>query len=110
MTLRNFVLLVGLAALMTAPMTSFAADKGKSAAPATARNGQKVSAKPSQERGAVFQECKDCPVMTVVPAGTYMMGSADTDGQAYNKEESPQHAVTISKPFAVGVYAITRGE
>ncbi len=107
MSLR-ILTLIGLLALLAAPVDAFAADAGKAAS--TARNGQKVSPTPSKDRGVVFQECKDCPVMTVVPAGQYMMGSADTDGAAYNKEESPQHAVTIPAPFAAGIYPVTRGE
>jgi formylglycine-generating enzyme required for sulfatase activity len=43
----------------------------------------------------VFRECADCPEMVVVPAGSFTMGSREGD-------ESPQHAVTIAAPFAVG--------
>ena len=49
--------------------------------------------------GATFQECKDgCPVMVVIPAGEFMMGSAPGDGDA---SEGPRHKVTIAKAFAV---------
>ena len=44
--------------------------------------------------------------MVVVPAGSYMMGSE----RGGNDNERPRHQVTLSKPFAVGVYEVTRGE
>jgi formylglycine-generating enzyme required for sulfatase activity len=44
--------------------------------------------------------------MVVVPAGTFAMGSAQTDKKAYTSE-MPQHTVTIAKPFAVSKYELT---
>jgi formylglycine-generating enzyme required for sulfatase activity len=47
--------------------------------------------------------------MTVIPAGTFMMGSpANEPGRATN--EGPQHTVTIARQFAVGRFAVTRDE
>lgn len=43
--------------------------------------------------------------MVVVPAGSYLMGSASEDSRDDN--EGPQHRVTIRKPFAVGVHEVT---
>ena len=55
----------------------------------------------------LFKECaRDCPEMVVVPAGTFAMGSSQTDKQADNSE-FPQHTVTIAKPFAVSIYELT---
>jgi formylglycine-generating enzyme required for sulfatase activity len=51
-----------------------------------------------------FKECSDCPEMVVVPAGRFMMGSPDGQG---NADEHPQHAVTITKSFAVSRYELT---
>jgi formylglycine-generating enzyme required for sulfatase activity len=57
--------------------------------------------------GQSFKECaQDCPEMVVVPAGTFAMGSPQTDKQAY-EIEFPQHQVTIAKPFAVAKYELT---
>jgi formylglycine-generating enzyme required for sulfatase activity len=42
-----------------------------------------------------------------VPAGEFLMGSPDGQGQEY---EHPQHKVTIKKAFAVGIAPATRGE
>ena len=41
--------------------------------------------------------------MIVVPAGNFVMGT-DREG------EGPAHRVTIAKPFALGVYDVTRDE
>jgi Sulfatase-modifying factor enzyme 1/TIR domain len=60
------------------------------------------SLKPKQE----FQECSRCPVMVVVPAGEFVMGSLQTDHHA-EVNETPQHMVTIAKPFAVSKFEVT---
>jgi formylglycine-generating enzyme required for sulfatase activity len=53
-----------------------------------------------------FKECTSCPEMVVVPAGVFDMGSpTDEKGRVFH--ESPQHKVTISKPFAVSKFEVT---
>ena len=44
-----------------------------------------------------------------IPAGEFLMGSADTDPGARD-DEQPQHSVQISRPFYMGVYEVTQGE
>jgi len=56
-----------------------------------------------------FKDCDGCPEMVVIPAGEFMMGSPMNE-EGRSASENPQHKVTIIKPFAVGQYAITRGE
>ena len=51
-----------------------------------------------------FKECTHCPVMIVVPAGSFMMGSPAAQGQ---DNEHPQHNVTIANPFAVSNFELT---
>jgi formylglycine-generating enzyme required for sulfatase activity len=46
------------------------------------------------------------PRMVVVPAGTFTMG-APTGESGREDDEGPAHAVTIAKPFAIGVYEVT---
>ena len=54
--------------------------------------------------GSVFcDDCVACPVMVIVPGGTFTMGSEDPDA-------SPVHRVTIPSAFAVGKYEVTREE
>ncbi len=66
---------------------------------------QEKELKPSD----TFKECAKCPEMVVVPAGTFTMGSP-TNEPGRSADESPQHTVTIARPFAVGRFEITFAE
>ena len=59
--------------------------------------------------GRVFRDCPECPEMVVVPAGSFMMGSAP-DEEGRDNDEGPVHRVTIEKPFAVGKYEVMFAE
>jgi formylglycine-generating enzyme required for sulfatase activity len=65
---------------------------------------------PEQERplkpGDRFKECANCPVMMVVPAGSFTMGSPPNE-PGRTSAESPQHTVELSRQFAVGQFAVT---
>ncbi len=66
--------------------------------------------------GEVIKDCPDCPKMVVVPAGSFLMGSAEAETireQVPDKNaisERPQRRVSVTQPFALGQYAVTRGE
>ena len=45
--------------------------------------------------------------MVLIPAGEFMMGSADSDKDATHHEK-PQHRVRITKPFYMGKYLVTQ--
>ncbi|MGO9115028.1 MAG: formylglycine-generating enzyme family protein [Thermoguttaceae bacterium] len=45
--------------------------------------------------------------MVLIPAGEFLMGSPDTDNDAFFTEK-PQHRVRITKPFYLGKYLVTR--
>ena len=62
-----------------------------------------------RQEGTVFRDCPDCPEMVVVPAGGFQMGSPG-DEEGRDDDEGPAHGVTISRPFAVGRYEVTRSE
>jgi formylglycine-generating enzyme required for sulfatase activity len=60
-------------------------------------------------KGDWFKDCPSCPDMVVMPAGRFILGSpADEPERSAGRED--QVSVTISKPFAVGRFAVTRGE
>ena len=61
------------------------------------------------EVGVRFRDCAECPEMVVVPAGSFLMGSPDTE-EGRLDQEGPVHRVTIGSPFAVGVYEVTVAE
>ncbi len=54
--------------------------------------------------GSVFRDERDGPELVIIPSGSFMMGSAEGQGEA---EEDPQHKVTINYPLAVGRFAVT---
>jgi len=59
--------------------------------------------------GERFKDCRDCPEMVVVPAGTFTMGSPPDEPQREGARED-QVPVTIATPFAIGAFAVTRHE
>jgi formylglycine-generating enzyme required for sulfatase activity len=78
------------------------------------------------QAGQTFRDCSDCPEMTVLPAGSFFMGSSieetardieatvpkDEVGHARQSTtfEHPQHLVEIGQPFALGKYRVTKAE
>ena len=48
----------------------------------------------AQEVGEVFRDCDVCPEMLVVPAGSFIMGSPETE-EGRRENEGPQRQVTI---------------
>jgi formylglycine-generating enzyme required for sulfatase activity len=59
--------------------------------------------------GERFTDCAACPQMVVIPAGSFTMGSPpDEPERAAEREDEVR--VTIARPFAIGAFAVTRGE
>ena len=68
--------------------------------------------------GEPFQDCRPttegkpsklCPQMVVIPAGSFVMGSPESEAGRY-PDEGPQHRVTMGRAFAVGKYDVTFDE
>ena len=53
-----------------------------------------------------FKDCDVCPLMVVIPAGDFIMGSPDNESER-SDNEGPRHNVTIQSPFAIGKFEIT---
>jgi formylglycine-generating enzyme required for sulfatase activity len=101
-----------------APPTATVTAKPPAAAPAPAAPPPAPAAAPTQTvlsvppppvpgsapaRAGEFRDCENCPVMTPLPGGSFVMGSND-DGT-----EKPPHQVTV-KPFAVSRFMVTVAE
>ena len=61
--------------------------------------------------GQQFKDCASCPEMVIVPGGAFTMGAPpDEERHPGTTEHEDQVRVAILKPFAVGRFAVTRGE
>jgi formylglycine-generating enzyme required for sulfatase activity len=58
--------------------------------------------------GDDFSDCETCPIMRVIPAGSFVMGSPDDE--ALRDPDEGQHTVTFKNSFAIGKYPITWNE
>ncbi|RMN26925.1 hypothetical protein ALQ62_03607 [Pseudomonas coronafaciens pv. zizaniae] len=59
--------------------------------------------------GKTFKDCKDCPEMVVLPAGTFTMGAPEEE-MGRQPDEGPLHDVTFAKPFAISRFQVLSGE
>jgi formylglycine-generating enzyme required for sulfatase activity len=92
------------------------ASRKQVAAQARAQARAQALARPAQTQaaagasaGTVFKDCDVCPEMVVLPPGRFTMGSPDSEAER-NKNEGPQHEVTINYKLAVGKFAVTFDE
>ena len=63
--------------------------------------------------GERFRDCPECPLMVVVPPGSFTMGESASKVDSYGLNfyvEGPPHRVNIGYQFAVGVYEVTFAE
>ncbi len=73
------------------------------AAPRLCNAMESTAAKPGSE----FKDCSSgCPVMVVIPAGKYIMGSPESETDR-STSEGPQHEVTVAEPLAVSKFEVT---
>jgi formylglycine-generating enzyme required for sulfatase activity len=64
---------------------------------------------PSQTFRDKLQSGSEGPLMTVIPAGRFLMGLPEDESGRHDKQGS-QHEVHIARSFALGVYAVTFAE
>ena len=57
----------------------------------------------------IFRDCRDCPEMVVLPAGSFEMGSLSSEPGRWDNE-GPRRSVRIGYRLAVGRYEVTVGE
>lgn len=81
----------------------------------SARDGQgSALPAPSENAGTAFQDCANkCPVMIVIPAGTFVMGTSSDAPKEVDGFPLPsylQHQVTIAKPFVISRFEVTFAE
>jgi formylglycine-generating enzyme required for sulfatase activity len=55
--------------------------------------------------GQTFKECRNCPEMIVLPAGTFTMGSSADD--PLRRDNEIQHDITFPRPFALSTTPVT---
>ena len=63
-----------------------------------------------RQSGEVFRDCRQCPEIVVIPAGSFVMGSDDPGARGQFRKEMPAHPVTIERPFAIGKFEVTFDE
>jgi formylglycine-generating enzyme required for sulfatase activity len=64
---------------------------------------------PGMSPDKIFRDCPDCPDLVIVPAGSFNMGSPESEDERFDTE-GPVHPVTITHSFALGKTEITRGQ
>lgn len=93
-------LVVASCCLMCIPLHAFSAEPNASVKEAKSPH--------TPNTGSIFRDCTGCPDMVVIPAGSFNMGSPDSEDSRHS-DEGPVHRVKITT-FALGKTEITRGQ
>ena len=81
-------------------------DRGRTAMEATGLTVEQEKTQAAKP-GSEFKECANgCPMMIVLPAGKFIMGSPENEPDRH-ASEGPPHEVTVAKPFAVSKFEVT---
>lgn len=67
--------------------------------------GLAATAQADEDVGDTFTDCSVCPEMIVLPAGSFLMGSPESEPE--RRENEKQRRVTFAKPFAISPTPIT---
>ena len=69
-----------------------------------------VAERKSHPNGSsIFRDCRGCPEMVIIPAGTFLMGAPKSEEGSAAGLEQPVHEVRVGK-FAAGRFDVTRDE
>ena len=71
--------------------------------PASEPDGDPIFSDRFEEK--TFQDCPDCPIMVIIPAGSFVQGSPASEPQSLNRER-PQRTVNVPA-FALGETPVT---
>ena len=77
--------------------------RARRAAECQAEEGARRPARPRRLR-----DCESCPELAVIPAGTFCMGSPESE-EGHGRDEGPRRRVTL-RSFALGVAEVTFDE
>ena len=104
------------AAAVTVPKATARVGSGRMPRPALAAAGVVLAAAGAwfalaswdggSRPGRRFRDCAECPQMVVIPAGSFMMGSPESEEGRWD-DEGPVHWVEIGELLAVGGYEVT---
>lgn len=92
----SLVLVATLSALVISGSARGRADQDRAAIP----NGD------PEFPGSPFRDCPRCPEMVMVSAGSFLMGSPETEEGRF-EDEGPQREITVRSSFAIGVHEVT---
>ena len=82
------------------------AARRRQAAEAALCQAEEGARRPARRR--LWRDCEFCPTLVVIPAGTFCMGSPESE-EGYSRDEGPRHEVTL-RSFALGVSEVTFDE
>ncbi len=75
-----------------------------------------AAAAAGEDGGRRFADCRDCPDMVVIPAGSATLGSTAEERAAsgivpvFGDREGPTYKATFAHPYAIGRTEVTRGQ
>ena len=88
---------------VTSPATAAKPPPSRPAQPAPAPASAAPAASAARPTaGSVIKDCPACPPLIALPAGSFTMGSNNSD-----PSEKPAHRVAITAPFAIGKFEVT---
>lgn len=86
------------------------------AAPASAIGQAPRAATDAKAVPSAFTDCRDCPQMVIVPAGSATLGSTPDERARsgivalFGDREGPTYRATFARPYAIGRTEVTRGQ